>query len=286
MVTLAERISESKLRRSRRLRGSPCTLAAQHTTAVKSVDGDNFTRFYPQGSTGIPGCEIKYPGAAAQPRPSASAGFRLVNGAGRRLNINGANTYQFVMSNPVGNMDPSGFYFGAGSDPIIVGRGTWMKANPPDVRLAPGHTEWYLAVPFRQYRSVVATRGLKPGGNFAVRILKRVLRKVPFVAETRAWAKAIETDLTITHLQWLFRLKATFTGRYYWDVCRSRPGLGNKVPLNGGRIELQDLGGQWQDSWPGPGSVEGFHPVAPGLGESQEEVAKSLLDITQEFLKK
>ena len=49
-----------------------------------------------------------YPGAAAQPRPPASAGFRPVNGASGKLNINGANTYQFVMSNPVGEVDPSG----------------------------------------------------------------------------------------------------------------------------------------------------------------------------------
>jgi hypothetical protein len=57
---------------------------------------------------------MKYPGAAAQPRPSASAKFREVDptqGFGlspNALNINGANTYQFVMGNPAGNMDPSG----------------------------------------------------------------------------------------------------------------------------------------------------------------------------------
>ena len=36
------------------------------------------TATYPQGGTGIPAGEMNYPGAAAQPRPSVSAGFRAV----------------------------------------------------------------------------------------------------------------------------------------------------------------------------------------------------------------
>ena len=58
-----------------------------------------------------------YPGAAAQARPLASAGFRGIEETystdERRsppLNINGANTYQFVESNPVGNVDSWGLY--------------------------------------------------------------------------------------------------------------------------------------------------------------------------------
>jgi hypothetical protein len=51
---------------------------------------------------------MNYPGAAAQPHPSVPTGFRAVDGTSgfglsqNALNINGANTYQFVMSNPVG----------------------------------------------------------------------------------------------------------------------------------------------------------------------------------------
>ena len=105
MVTFAQRISEFEPRRSRRLPGSPCTLAAQHTTAVKSLHRDHLSRFYPQGSTAIPACEMNHPGAAALTRHPASAKFRPASGASGRLNINGANTYQFVMSNPAGNMD-------------------------------------------------------------------------------------------------------------------------------------------------------------------------------------
>jgi hypothetical protein len=53
-----------------------------------------------------------HPVAAAQPRPPASAKCRPASGASSRLYINGANTYQFVMSNPVGAVDPTG-EFGA-----------------------------------------------------------------------------------------------------------------------------------------------------------------------------
>ncbi len=78
MVTLAERISESKLRRPRRPPSPLRVSAVQDTIAVKSLHRDNLTRSYPQGSTAIPACETKYPGAVAQPAPLASAGFRAV----------------------------------------------------------------------------------------------------------------------------------------------------------------------------------------------------------------
>ena len=72
-----------------------------------------------------------YPGAAAQARPLAPAGFRGIEkafSAGERrslpLNINGANTYQFVESNPVAAVDPWGLY---SSSPIpgTPYRGVW-----------------------------------------------------------------------------------------------------------------------------------------------------------------
>jgi hypothetical protein len=49
---------------------------------------------------------MNYPGAAAQPRPPASAGFREADATSgfalspNALNPNGANKYQFAMSNP------------------------------------------------------------------------------------------------------------------------------------------------------------------------------------------
>ena len=132
MVTLAERISESVLRRPRRLPGSARTLEVQDATAGKSVHGDNFTRFCPQGSTGIPACEMKYPGDAAQPRPPVLAGFRPVSGASGKLNINGANTYQFGMSNPVGRMDPWETQAEGGGDGGDVDDGSGPPAPPPE----------------------------------------------------------------------------------------------------------------------------------------------------------
>ena len=72
---------------------------------------------YSQGGTGIPAGEMNYPGAAAHMRPAAATGFRAVdatNGFGlspNALNINGANTYQFVRSDPVDRVDPGGTNF-------------------------------------------------------------------------------------------------------------------------------------------------------------------------------
>ena len=101
----------------------------------------------PQGSTGIPACEIEYPGAAAQPHPPASAGSRPAGATSgfalspNALNLNGANTYQFVMSNPVGLADPGGvagqgsanavYYAEWHSNPYLSGLpGSYVVATP------------------------------------------------------------------------------------------------------------------------------------------------------------
>ena len=69
---------------------------------------------YPQGGTGIPAGTTNYPGAAAHMQPAAATGFRAVDvtsGFGlspNALNINGADTYQFVGSDPVGRVDATG----------------------------------------------------------------------------------------------------------------------------------------------------------------------------------
>ena len=60
MVALNETTSEPGLRRAARGGAAAAT--------------------YPQGGTGIPAGEINYPGAAAQPPPSVSTGFRAVEG--------------------------------------------------------------------------------------------------------------------------------------------------------------------------------------------------------------
>ena len=65
-----------------------------------------------------------YPGASALSRAGRGTGFRGVDAEHNcgelrslPLNINGANTYQFVMSNPVGNVDPWGLAGG------VIGKG-------------------------------------------------------------------------------------------------------------------------------------------------------------------
>ena len=56
----------------------------------------------------------RYPGAAAHTRLGGGTGFRGVeeaifaSGSSLHLNINGANTYQFVIGNPVGRVDATG----------------------------------------------------------------------------------------------------------------------------------------------------------------------------------
>ena len=71
---------------------------------------------YPQGGTGIPAGEMNCPGAAAHMRPAAATGFCAVDATSgfglspNALNINGAYTYQFVESDPVGRVDASGLF--------------------------------------------------------------------------------------------------------------------------------------------------------------------------------
>ena len=81
---------------------------------------------YPQGGTGIPSGEMNCPGAAAHMRPAAATGFRAVDATSgfglspNALNINGANTYQFVGDGPVGRADASGHdMYGFGFGPYI-----------------------------------------------------------------------------------------------------------------------------------------------------------------------
>ncbi len=75
------------------------------------------TATYPQGGTGIPAGEMNYPGAAAHMQPAAATGFCAVDATSgfglspNALNINEANTYQFVGSDPVGRVNPGGTNF-------------------------------------------------------------------------------------------------------------------------------------------------------------------------------
>ncbi len=110
MVALNETTSEPGLRRAAR--------------------GGRVTATYPQGGTGIPAGEMNYPGAAAHMRPAAATGFRAgdaTSGFGlspNALNINGADTYQFVGSDPVDAVDPWGL---AGTPGALVPWGQQLQ---------------------------------------------------------------------------------------------------------------------------------------------------------------
>ena len=112
MVAIAEAISESKPRGGRRQlrRTSVCSAVNPRFSNSSLLFVDRCSLAVDEGQD-----PAGYPAAAAHPRPGASAGFRGADAEHNcgelrspPLNINGANTYQFVMSNPVGNVDPEG----------------------------------------------------------------------------------------------------------------------------------------------------------------------------------
>ena len=79
----------------------------------RAARGCRVTATYPQGGTGIAAGGVNFPGAAAR-TIFLGTGFRAVDGPNNfglppnALNINGANTYQFVGGDPVGMVDASG----------------------------------------------------------------------------------------------------------------------------------------------------------------------------------
>ncbi len=94
------------------------------------VRGCRVTAAY-QGGTGIAAGDVGCPGAAAQSR-YLGTGFRAADGTNNfglslnALGFNGADTYQFVVSNPVGYLDPSGdiawyYWVGAGAVDVLGG---------------------------------------------------------------------------------------------------------------------------------------------------------------------
>ena len=128
---------------------------------------------YPQGGTGIPSGEMNCPGAAAHMRPAAATGFRAVDvtsGFGlspNALNINGANTYQFVGDGPVGRVDASGqaIWFPGmpfalpqtGPGPLEAWRGPRHRLSAQD-----GKCRYYVNTHYSRYLGIIYTDGWKP----------------------------------------------------------------------------------------------------------------------------
>ena len=130
------------------------------------------TATYPQGGTGIPAGEMNYPGAAVQSRclgtgfhaVDATSGFGLSPNA---LNINGANTYQFVGSGPVGRVDPSGmdtvlvtdnFHLGWWATFHVVVREKRVCPNP-SLKIVAQYWTGFQTVPSQRYTAVVVPFG-------------------------------------------------------------------------------------------------------------------------------
>ncbi len=111
MIAIAEAISESKHGGRRQLRRTSVCSAVNprfSNSSLLFVDRCSLTVDEGQDPAG-------YPGAAALSRAGRGTGFRGADAEHNcgelrspPLNINGANTHQFVVSNPVGNVDPWG----------------------------------------------------------------------------------------------------------------------------------------------------------------------------------
>ena len=113
MVAIAESISNFKHRdRPQRRRHRVCYAENPRFCSFSRLFVDRCSLTVDEGQD-----PAGYPGAAAHPRPGASAGFRgadAEHNCGEHcsppLNINGANTYQLVMSTPVNGTDPLGLW--------------------------------------------------------------------------------------------------------------------------------------------------------------------------------
>ncbi len=150
MVAIAEAISEFKPRGRRQLRRTSVCSAENPRFCSFSrlfVDRCSLTVDDGQGPAG-------YPGAAALSRAGRGTGFRGVDAEHNcgelrslPLNINGANTYQFVMNNPVGSTDPNG----------------QAKVNPTKPPTPPSPPT--AGAPWWGNVHVKPTGNLKPNGN-------------------------------------------------------------------------------------------------------------------------
>ena len=230
MVTLAERISEPELRRSRRLPGSPCTLAVQDAIAVNSLHRDNFTRFCPQGSTAIPACEMKYPGDAAHSR-SFGAGFRGVDassGVGlspNALNINGANRYQFVMNNPTSATDPSGATIWFPGMPFSLPQTRpWpleaWQGPPHSLPCKGGVCRYYVNTHYSQDLGVIDTTGNHPSANTWALYAENAMTVVAGYSELAADLDLVQSNTILTLAQYAYDANVSFIKtRVYTYAC-------------------------------------------------------------------
>ena len=115
VAAIAEAIPESRQRgRPQRRRPDVCSAVNPRFSNSSRLFVDRCSLTVDEGQD-----PAGYPGAAAHCRAGRGTGFRgadeerkCIEHRSLPLNINGANTYQFVVSNPVGNVDPWGLAAG------------------------------------------------------------------------------------------------------------------------------------------------------------------------------
>ena len=117
VVVVAEDSSASGLQWQRKLHGGSGVSPLGANDPVTGLYYERARWYSPSLGTWVSQDPAQYPSAAAQPRPPTSAGFRAVEEtyfAGislPQLNINGADTYQFVIGNPLGRVDAGGLWY-------------------------------------------------------------------------------------------------------------------------------------------------------------------------------
>ncbi len=104
--------------------------------------------------------------------------------------------------------------------------------------------------------------------------------RLPPVEAAEVWAKAIENDLTISSVRWLWRLKATHTVQWYgWNCGHGR------IKWLRRTVEVRNYETQWQGQRKGPGATEGYHPLFEAGTGAYVNLAKDLRGVLKKILK-
>ena len=184
------------------------------------VRGCRAAAIYPKGGTGIAAGEVGYSGAAAQFR-CLEAGFRAADGTDgfglspNALNINGASTYQFVGSGPVGKVDARGQAIWFPGMPFALpqtGPGPLEAWQGPPHKLpcANGACRYYVNTHYSQSLGVIYTSGNSPSANMWAGYAGSALTLVGAYSGLAANLDLVQSDTTLTLAQYAYDANVTF----------------------------------------------------------------------------